>query len=76
VAEAIHSYGLVVLGDSLICTIPCGFGVEEGNYVFTVSASGYPPQLRGYEARYNEVKGGCPGYSDKGERVTLRLRAE
>lgn len=67
------SYGVELKGDSLVCRVPCGFGTQEGNYIFTVSAPGYPPQVRGYEGRYGVFHGGCPSYNDAGVRVTLRL---
>lgn len=67
------AYGVEVQGDSLLCGVPCGFATSEGNYIFTVSAPGYPPQDRGYEARYRVFKGGCPSYNDGGLRVSLAL---
>lgn len=68
------SYGVDLEGGSLVCRVPCGFGTQEGNYIITVSAPGYPPQERGYEARYRVFHGGCPSYNDGGLRITLRLR--
>jgi hypothetical protein len=67
------AYSVEVQGDSLLCRVPCGFATSEGNYIFTVSAPGYPPQDRGYEARYRVFKGGCPSYNDGGLRVSLAL---
>jgi hypothetical protein len=67
------SYGVSARGDSLFCQIPCGFATAAGNYVFTVSAPGYLPQDRGYDAQYGVFKGGCPSYNDEGLRVSLRL---
>jgi len=71
-----ESRGVEVRDDSLICHPPCGFGTSEGNYTFTVSAPGYPEQVRGYEARYRVFKGGCPSYNDGGAHVTLHLRQD
>ena len=70
------SYGVELRGDSLVGRVPCGFGTQEGNYVFTVSAPGYPPQERGCEARYRVFHGGCPSYNDGGVPITLGLRRE
>jgi hypothetical protein len=67
------SHGVEVHGDSLVCHVPCGFATDEGNYTFTVSADGYPPQERTYEARYRVFKGGCPSYNDGGLRIVLSL---
>ena len=67
------SYGVEVQGDSLVCRVPCGFATQEGNYIFTVSAEGYPPQERGYEGKYRLFKGGCPSYNEGGVRIALRL---
>ena len=68
------SYGVEIQGDSLICRVPCAFATQEGNYIFTVSATGYPPQDRGYEARYRVFKGGCPSYNEGGISIRLGLR--
>jgi len=71
------AYGVTARGDSLVCAIPCGFATEAGNYIFTISAAGYPPpQDRGYEAQYGVFHGGCPSYSDEGLRIDLRLWQE
>jgi hypothetical protein len=71
-----ESYGVKAQGDSLVCQVPCGFGSEEGNYTFTVTAEGYPAQVRGYEGHYSIFHGGCPSYNDGGARVTLRLQKD
>ena len=68
------AYGVEIQGDSLVCSVPCGFATQEGNYILPVSAAGYPPQDRGYDARYRAFKGGCPSYNDGGVRITLALQ--
>jgi hypothetical protein len=68
------AYGVELRGDSLICRVPCGFSTEQGNYIFDVSAEGYPAQERGYDARYRVFKGGCPSYNDEGTWIGIRLR--
>ena len=70
------AYGVIARGDSLVCAIPCGFATDAGNYVFTVSAVGYPPQDRGYQVDYSVSHGGCPSYNDGGVEVELRLWKE
>lgn len=58
-----------VLGDTVLCTAPCGFGYSapEGSYTFTVSAQGYTPEPLAVEASYKRVP---PGPCGSG-RVTL-----
>jgi len=69
-------YGFQLEGDPLVCGVPCGFATEEGNYILTFSAPGYPPQDRGYDARYRVSSGSCPSYSDGGVRIRLFLRRD
>jgi len=68
------SYGVRVEGDSLLCSVPCGFGTREGYYIITVSAAGYPDQDREFSARYRVFHGGCPSYNDGGIQITVELR--
>lgn len=39
-------------GDRLICSVPCGFAAQEGEWEFTVSAPGYLPQRILLDASY------------------------
>ena len=63
-------------GNTLYCTLPCQFGVEEGIWTFTVTADGYLPTGQNLEAAYGSFDGGCPAYYDEGSHFELRLNEE
>ena len=54
----------IILKDSVLtCTIPCGFGTNEGLYELTFSAQGYFDLTLSTLAEYNNINGGCPSSS-------------
>lgn len=55
--------------DSLRCTIPCGFGNQEGQYTLTVAAEGYQQKtvdLGQVEYDEREERGPCPSITFRG----------
>ena len=64
----------IVVDDSLlICTIPCGFGIEVGTYEISFSADGYRDSTISTTAKYNKSKGGCPSSSSDGTKRSFSL---
>jgi hypothetical protein len=60
-------------GDRLRCTVPCAFGTEPHTYAFTVSAPGYQDKRVEFDARYETVQLGCPGFASGPTRVQIAL---
>lgn len=60
-------------GDVLRCVLPCGFGVQEGEWTFAARAEGYAWTGQVVEARYAVTVGGCPSYSDEGTEASIQL---
>lgn len=54
------SFGVSAEGDTLACTVPCGFGVTEGRYEFKVTAPGYQPMRVAQDGRYQRLQSECP----------------
>lgn len=67
------AFGIEVEGQEIICTVACGFGVEQGTYRFRVRAAGYAPLDASLDARYSEFNGGCPSSNSGGMRVAVEL---
>ncbi len=63
-------------GDSLFCTLPCQFGIEEGTWTFTATADGYLPTEQSLVASYGVFEGGCPAYYDEGSHFEIQLDEE
>jgi len=55
---------------------PCGFGTQNGNYEFIVSAPGYQDTVVTQYAEYAVNQGNCPSYSDEGTRITIQVQPE
>ena len=68
------SYSTVYLDSSLFCTIPCGFGVQEGVYKFKISAPNYIDTIVTINAKYSMFKGGCPSSNSGGTKVGYLLQ--
>jgi hypothetical protein len=54
-----HTSGVTIVGNTLLCDVPCGFGTEEGRYTFSVSAPNYKTSSVAQEGRF-QSHGGCP----------------
>ncbi len=67
------SQNVRVRGDTLWCDVRCGFGSSEGNWGFTVSASGYDRLEYRRDVRFRIFKGGCPSYNAGSTELALRL---
>lgn len=55
--------------DSLRCTIPCGFGNQEGQYTLSLAAEGYQQKtvdLGHVEYDEREERGSCPSITFRG----------
>lgn len=57
----------------IVCSVPCGFGTEGGEYQFSVSADGYEDTTITRDAKYGESQGGCPSKSSGGTRISFNL---
>ena len=60
------------------CNVPCAFGSVQGNYSFTVDASGYAPTVvSSLEAQFNEAtETGCPTILRGGVDMSFELSPE
>ena len=65
--------GISLGNGELRCDIPCGFGVLEGRYEFTVKAPGYLDQRVTTMASYSRFDGGCPSSNSGSTELTLSL---
>lgn len=59
--------------NSLVCSLPCAFLQEEGQYEFTITANGYENKTVQMQAFYSIFEGGCPSYSDGGTELYFEL---
>jgi hypothetical protein len=57
----------------IVCSVPCGFGTEDGEYQFSVTADGYPDTTITSNAKYGKSKGGCPSSSSEGIKISFSL---
>ena len=60
-------------GEVLRCTLPCGWGIFEGEWSFSARAPGYEWTEQAAEAAYAVNVGGRPSYSDQGHRIAIEL---
>lgn len=60
-------------GEVLRCTLPCSWGIFEGEWSFSARAPGYEWTDQAAEAAYAVNVGGCPSYSDQGHRIAIEL---
>lgn len=65
--------GVSLVNDMLRCDVPCGFGIQEGRYEFTVKAPGYIDQRVTTMASYSRFEGGCPSRNSGSTEITLSL---
>ncbi len=68
-----NASGVHFVGDSLVCVPPFGFGVQQGDWVLTLSARGYPVQAVEFEAEYAVFRSECGSYNDSGSVVSLEI---
>jgi len=73
---AMVSENITVEGATLLCTLPCGFGTEEGLYTFSVNAEGYQETMVSQRAEYATFEGGCPSYNTDGTRFSFSMSAD
>lgn len=69
-------YGLSFEDEIPVCTLPCGFGNDQGMWSIELSAEGYHPATVDLEASYEVHERGCPGYSDEGSHFELELHED
>jgi hypothetical protein len=67
------AHGVVLRDDVLVCTIPCGFGIQAGHYSILLEGGGQPTRFIDVDARYRVFHGGCPSYNDGGTAITVDL---
>lgn len=68
------AYGVqVTSAGELRCDVPCGFGTEEGSYVFEVEAEGHESKQVDVVAAYDEFSGGCPSSNSGSTVIELDL---
>jgi hypothetical protein len=65
--------GMSLVNGELRCDIPCGFGVLEGQYEFTVKAPGYLDKRVTTMASYSRFDGGCPSSNSGSTELTVSL---
>ncbi len=71
------AYGVSASLDNLICDVPCGFGIFEGEWRFRISASGYISRVIELgEIRYTNITEGCPLRHNGGHHFETTLRPE
>lgn len=66
-------YGLSFESETPVCSLPCGFGNDEGEWHIEISAEGYQSKTETLEASYAVFEGGCPSYDDEGSHFQLEL---
>ncbi len=66
-------YGLSFEEETAVCSLPCGFGNDEGDWHIEVSAEGYQSARVNLDASYEVFEGGCPSYNDEGSHFELEL---
>lgn len=69
----ISSRNVLVKDGTVVCTLPCAFGTEEGSYRFYVDKPGYAAQYVAVDANYRVYSGGCPSYSDQGLHIGITI---
>jgi len=67
------STGVQIAGSTLLCRIPCSFGLSEGDYAMSVTATGYKVSRLSFTAKYANVVGGCVKTYSGSKRVTVAL---
>ncbi|WP_156392038.1 MULTISPECIES: hypothetical protein [unclassified Roseateles] len=68
-----QSLNVRVVGNTLECTLPCGFSASAGEQAFTVSAPGYISQTVSAIGSYAGRRGECPPTLTDGKRISLSL---
>lgn len=66
--------GTTINGSELVCEVVCSFGVQEGTYRMSLSASGYRDTTITVQAKYarnNSASGGCPVRASGGIRLAI-----
>jgi hypothetical protein len=64
-----------VIGNSVQCTVPCGFSTQQGTYSATISAAGYQSAALSVTASYQTVTGGgCPAIYSGGKHTSVSLQ--
>lgn len=63
-----------VVGNTVECTVPCGFATSEGAFTFTVAAAGYLPRQVAAQGAYSSSIGTCPPSLTGGKRISVNLQ--
>jgi hypothetical protein len=66
-----------VMDSVLLCEMYCGFANHEGEWTFTVSASGYKPRTMSADAEWTDVeRDGCFEFGVDGTEIKVILEPE
>jgi len=73
--QLIHgeSYNSVLYDSTVYCSIPCGFGTQDGKYKLLVSAVGYQDTVIIFTADYKKFEGGCPSSSSGSTTISFEM---
>ena len=73
--QLIHgeSYNSVLYDSTVYCSIPCGFGTQDGEYKLLVSAVGYQDTAIIFNADYKKFEGGCPSSSSGSTTISFEM---
>lgn len=71
------SNNVSVEDSSIVCTIPCGFGTQEGTYQFDTSTPDYQDTTITFEGvSYEVFNGGCPSSNSGSREVSFELKSQ
>jgi hypothetical protein len=68
-----ESYNSVLYDSTVYCSIPCGFGTQDGEYKLLVSAVGYQDTAIIFNADYKKFEGGCPSSSSGSTTISFEM---
>ena len=74
--QASNGYNVTIRDSTLVCSIPCGFGFDEGSYQFVVATDGYRDTIISVNAKYAVSKGGCPSSNSGGSQINIQLQPQ
>ena len=68
-----ESFNSLLYDSTVYCSIPCGFGAQEGEYQLMVSALGYQDTTIIFNATYKKFEGGCPSSSSGSTIISFEM---
>ena len=67
------AHGVTIAGDTLVCDVPCGFGLSSGAYQFTATAAGYQAATKEFTGGQTFDSGDCPTSTTGSTRIRFTL---